>query len=392
MLRPALLISASLLATLSLSASIAFAQDLSPTKPPSGTETPTTRPAEPVPPAADAPRRPNAQPGGGAGGGRRNADPANIQIPDDIQLVRDVVYSTAPGKDNKSTELKMDCAFLKQSNGKPMPVIIYIHGGGWSGGNRAIGLPFSVAFARGGYFACTISYRLSGQAIFPAQVHDVKAAVRFLREHAEQLAIDPNRIGVWGHSAGGHLSAMLGVTGNDHTLDGVAGNQFSDSTVQAVVDVSGPTDLVRIAPGGNGGPMIAQFLGGTVRDKPDAAKAASPINYVDGQDAPFLIIQGGQDNLVPDEQAEIMHKALTEAGVECEYLYIAESGHGVPDRRSFQATAAFFDKHLGGDSVATFAELGRQLPRLGGGEDGAAPADRPRRRPNAQPQPATQPQ
>ncbi|HVP72769.1 MAG TPA: alpha/beta hydrolase, partial [Phycisphaerales bacterium] len=304
---------------------------------------------------------------------------------------------TAPGKDGHGIELKMDCAFLKKSDGQPMPVIIYIHGGGWSGGNRNMGLPFSIAFARGGYFACTISYRLSGEAIFPAQVHDVKAAVRFIREHAEQLVIDPDRIGVWGHSAGGHLSAMLGVTGNDHSLDGPVNDKSAGSEVQAVVDVSGPTDLVRIAPGGNGGPMISQFLGGTVREKQDEAKAASPVNYVDAKDAPFLIIQGGQDNLVPDEQAEIMRDALKKAGVECEYLYIAESGHGVPDRRAFQATAEFFDKHLGGKSVEAFAELGRRFPGVaGGGEGGAgdgAGAGRPRR-PNARPQsqPATQPQ
>ncbi len=382
MSRPAVLNVSSLLAPLALVCSIALAQDQAPTQPPA------TRPAQSDQRPADAPRRPNAP--------RRNADPANAPVPDDIQLVRDVVYSTAPGKDGQNIELKMDCAFLKKSDGQPMPVIIYIHGGGWSGGNRNLGLPFSIAFARGGYFACTISYRLSGEAIFPAQVYDVKAAVRFIREHAEQLVIDPDRIGVWGHSAGGHLSAMLGVTGNDHSLDGPVNDKSAGSEVQAVVDVSGPTDLVRIAPGGNGGPMISQFLGGTVREKQDVAKAASPINYVDAKDAPFLIIQGGQDNLVPDEQAEIMRDALKKAGVECEYLYIAESGHGVPDRRAFQATAEFFDKHLGGNAVDAFAELGRRFPGAGGGDAGAADgagAGRPRR-PNAraQSQPATQPE
>jgi len=385
--RPAVLNASSLLATLTLACSITLGQEPAPTQPPA------TRPSQTDQRPADAPRRPNAQ----RGGGGRNADAANVPVPDDIQLVRDVVYSTAPGKDGTNIELKMDCAFLKKSDGQPMPVIIYIHGGGWSGGNRNMGLPFSIAFARGGYFACTISYRLSGEAIFPAQVHDVKAAVRFIREHAEQLVIDPDRIGVWGHSAGGHLSAMLGVTGNDHSLDGPVNDKSAGSEVQAVVDVSGPTDLVRIAPGGNGGPMISQFLGGTVREKQDEAKAASPVNYVDAKDAPFLIIQGGQDNLVPDEQAEIMRDALKKAGVECEYLYIAESGHGVPDRRAFQATAEFFDKHLGGKSVEAFAELGRRFPGVaGGGEGGAgdgAGAGRPRR-PNARPQsqPATQPQ
>ncbi len=347
-----------LLASFTILGSTAFAQELTPSKPPGEAE-PAKPPAEGTP--AQGPN------GGAEGRGRRNAGAAGLQVPDDIQLVRDVVYATAPGNDGTPIELKMDCAFPKESDVAALPVVIYIHGGGWSGGDRSIGLPFSIAFARGGYFACTISYRLSGQAVFPAQIHDVKSAVRFIRAHAEELAIDPNRIGVWGHSAGGHLSALLGVAGDVRELEGDVGEKSGGSAVQAVVDISGPTDLVRIAPGGNGGPMVSQLLGGTVRDKLELAKSASPVNHVDSKDAPFLIIQGGQDRLVPDEQAEIMRDALKAAGVECEYLFVPEADHGVMDRRAFLATAEFFDKHLGGDSVDAFKEIGHRLLGNSGG-------------------------
>lgn len=394
--RPVWIIS-SLLTLLALSTTSLFAQDNPPAKPPS--QPPPGAGGTDAPPQQRPPQRPNRP-------NRPGADPGNFPVPETVEVVRDVVFATAPGKDDKKIDLKMDCAYLKQSDGKPMPVIIYIHGGGWSGGSRNMGMPFTIAFAQGGYFACTIDYRLSGEAIFPAQVSDVKSAVRFIRANAEKLGIDPQRIGVWGHSAGGHLSAMLGVTGDVKDLEGDVGEKTGSSAVQAVVDVSGPTDLVRIAPLGNGGPMVSQFLGGSVREKEDVAKKASPVTYVDAKDAPFLIIQGGADNLVPTEQAEIMRDALKKANVEVEYLFVPEAGHGVLDRRAFAATAAFFDKHLGGHSVQALEELQQRLPNLGGGPPGAGPGgpgQRPRR-PNGEapgptpppapapaPAPATQP-
>jgi acetyl esterase/lipase len=334
--------------------------------------------APPRRPAAN-PQRPSRPNAGAAGRG------ANVPVPDDIQLVRDVIYATVPDKDGHTLDLQMDCAFLKQSDGEPMPVVMYIHGGGWRGGERAHGLPFALAFARGGYFACTVSYRLSDQATFPAQIHDVKAAVRFLRANAGKLAIDPHRIGVWGHSAGGHLSALLGVSEGVQSLEGEVGDNAGSSAVQAVVDVSGPTDLLLIAPDGGGGPMVSGLLGGPVSEKQELAKAASPVTHVDATDAPFLIIQGGQDRLVPNEQAEIMRDALKLAGVECEYLYLAEAGHAVMDRSAFEATAKFFDRHLGGDSVAALDQIARRLPTITRDAGGArAPQDQ-------RPQPSTRP-
>jgi len=186
-------------------------------------------------------------------------------------------------------------------------------------------------------------------------------------------------------------------------FEGDVGEKNGSSDVEAVVDISGPTDLARLAPFGNGGPMISQLLGGTVNEKSDLAKKASPINYCDAKDAPFLIIQGGADNLVPTEQAEMMRDALKKANVECEYLFVEEAGHGVLDRRAFRATAEFFDKHLQGKAVAAFEELQKRLPNIGrpppgGDRPGAAGPDAPPRpglrqgRPNADaPAPAPTP-
>jgi acetyl esterase/lipase len=342
--------------------------------------------AAPTPPPRrpNQPQRPQRRPSG-EGTASRNA--ANTPVPEGLELVRDVVYATAPDAQGKPVELKMDCAFLKQSDGNPMPVIVYIHGGGWQGGDRAVGVPLSYVLAAGGYFACTIDYRLSGQAPFPAQIHDVKAAIRFIRANADKLAIDPERIGVWGHSAGGHLSALLGSTGNVHgDLDGPAGARYGSSAVQAVVDICGPTDLARIAPGGDAAPVVEALLGGSLQDKAELAKQASPVNHVDAKDPPFLIIHGGQDRLVPPRQAEYLRDALKQAGVEVEYLLIEDADHGVTDRRAYRATAEFFDKHLKGRAAEAMAEIGRRLQNAGGAGRGGG--DDRQQQPPAAPQPA----
>jgi acetyl esterase/lipase len=342
-----------ILAALLMPSSLA-AQETQPAAPPQ------TRPDS----AASPPQRRPNQPQRPQRPGGRN--PANLPVPESLELVRDVVYATAPDAQDKPVELKMDCTFLKQSDGQPMPVIVYIHGGGWQGGDRAMGIPLCYVLAAGGYFACTIDYRLSGQAPFPAQIHDVKAAIRFIRANADKLAIDPERIGVWGHSAGGHLSALLGTTGDLWELEGEVGAKADSSAVQAVVDICGPTDLARIAPGGDAAPVVEALLGGRLKERTELAKQASPVTHVDPKDPPFLIIHGGQDQLVPPRQAEYLRDALKEAGVEVEYLLIEDADHGVTDRRAYRATAEFFDKHLSGRAAEAMAELGRRLQNAGG--------------------------
>jgi acetyl esterase/lipase len=296
--------------------------------------------------------------------------PPDDRIPDSIEVVRDVVYATAATSSGETIELKLDAAFPSQSGGKALPAIVYIHGGGWRTGSKDMGLRPSIALALGGYFACTIQYRLTDQATYPAAVHDCKAAIRFLRANAEELGIDPERIGVWGHSAGGHLSALLGTSGNTSILDGTVGTLEMDknisTAVQCVVDISGPTDLSKDANEG----MISQWLGGPVRDNQDRAKQASPLTYVDAKDPPVLIIHGTEDRLVNiDRHARVFEAALKDAGVAVELLEVNGGGHAINERRAYRRAAEFFDQHLGGSAASAIeralGERERQRGRAG---------------------------
>ncbi|MCI0363118.1 MAG: alpha/beta hydrolase [Phycisphaerales bacterium] len=296
-----------------------------------------------------------------------------IRVPGNIQLTRDVVYGQATTDDGATIELKMDTAFLKQSDGKPMPAIVYIHGGGWRGGSKEVGLPLSFGLAQGGYFAASINYRLSGQAKYPAAVQDCKAAIRFIRQNASELGVDPNRIGVWGHSAGGHLAALLGTSGNNTAFDPEGEKPAPSSAVQCVVDISGPIDLTRDSIDG----AIAQWLGGTVDEHPDLAQQASPMTYIDSADPPVLIIHGTRDQLVSIRHAEMFHKGLKEQGVAVELLAVEGAGHGITDRESYRRAAQFFDEHLEGKAASAMRGRDRndKQPAPDSGDDQDADDD-----------------
>lgn len=318
---------------------ISAAQEAAPPPPPAAPDAP----GEMSPPAPQRPLRRALE---------NRLPPPDSRIPDAIEIVRDVVYATATTSSGETIELKLDAAFLKQSDGKPMPAIVYIHGGGWKMGSKDMGLRPSIALALGGYFACTIQYRLTDQATYPAAVHDCKAAIRFLRANAKELGIDPERIGVWGHSAGGHLAALLGTSGNSNVLDGTVGapdlDPSTSAAVQCVVDISGPIDLTMDANQG----MISQWLGGPVRENQDRARQASPLTYIDASDPPVLIIHGTEDRSVNiDRHSRAFEKALKDAGVSVELLEVNGGGHVINERRAYRRAAEFFDQHLGGNAA-----------------------------------------
>lgn len=322
-----------------------------------------------APPAARAPR-PDAPPPAPPD---RPAAEATKWL-ENIEIVRDVVYATIDGEHGQR-ELLLDAAFPRQAGDKPLPAIIYIHGGGWSGGSRDAGLPFTIAFANGGYVAVTISYRLSGEATYPAAVHDCKAAVRFLRAHADELGIDPDRIGVWGHSAGGHLSALIGLTGDDKALEGNVGETGVSSRVACFVSVSGPSDLS----GFEYNNIVASFLGGDEKERATRATEASPVSHIDANDPPALIVHGTADDLVNIRQGQLLHDKLTAAGVKNEFVKVEGAGHAIRDKATYEKIAAFFDAQLGGHAAKVLAEV--DLERL---NDAPPPPsdrpDRPRRR------------
>jgi acetyl esterase/lipase len=257
--------------------------------------------------------------------------------------------------------------------GKALPTLVWIHGGGWSAGDKA-GCP-AYGMVGHGYVAVSINYRLTGQAPWPAQIYDCKAAIRFLRAHAAEYQIDPNRIGVWGASAGGHLVAMLGVTGGVKELEGTEGDAESlkqSSKVQAVCDWFGPTDILALVNEATGthlspdvpvddatkaklgkawhGGLISALLGGAIWDHYDTAKQASPMTYVTKDAAPILIMQGTADPLVPMDQSKMLDAALKKAGADSTLVLIEGAGHGTGGfgkAETLLAVAAFFDKHLG---------------------------------------------
>jgi acetyl esterase/lipase len=214
----------------------------------------------------------------------------------------------------------------------PAPLVVWIHGGGWMIGDRRY-LPETLrpnqlfdALLAAGLAVATIDYRLALEAPFPAQLHDAKAAIRYLRAHADELGISTDRIGVWGESAGGHLAALVGLTGHRDDLEGGIGVVGPPSSVDVVVDWYGPADFTtmpRMAPP----PHILAKLEPAMHTPPedslvagldDAARAdASPITHVSSNAPPFLLVHGTADWLVPYVQSEQLHAALTGVGVDC---------------------------------------------------------------------------
>ena|SRR6266446_3919474 len=248
----------------------------------------------------------------------------------------------------------------------PAPAVVYIDGAGWETDLRVgLGHPWmSPLLAAHGFIAVEISYRLSWQATFPAQLHDAKAAVRWLRAHAERYHIDPQRIGAWGDSAGGHLASLLGVTGDRPDLEGHSGSPGYSSQVQAVIARVAPSDFLHpgwhmIAQGDN---PVTRLFGGSRQERAELMKLASPITHVTSSAPPFQIVHGTHDETVPFEQAERLVAVLREAGIEVEFIPLQGVYHNLrnnPDlpwaeenweQLGWQALA-FFQKHLGMQAV-----------------------------------------
>lgn len=230
--------------------------------------------------------------------------------------------------------LKLDL-FVPSGRG-PFPVILSVHGGSWTSGTRDQGL--AVVQVERGYAVANVDYRLAPQSIWPAQVEDTKAAVRWLRANARRFDLDAGRIGVMGLSAGGHIGAVLGTSGGVAALEGIElGNAAYSSEVQAVVDYFGPSDLLKLKqqalpcmPGDPNDPAEApsQLLGCTLPLCPEKAATANPITYVTPDDPPFLLLHGTSDCLVPWQQSQILHDALRRAGVRSKLILVPFAGHG----------------------------------------------------------------
>ncbi|MHC4440844.1 MAG: alpha/beta hydrolase fold domain-containing protein, partial [Planctomycetota bacterium] len=209
----------------------------------------------------------------------------------------------------------------------------------------------SARFLKEDYAAASINYRLSQHAIFPAQIEDCKAAIRFIRANADKYNIDQDRIGVWGSSAGGHLVAMLGTTGDINQFD-KGPNLHVSSRVQAVCVFFGPTDFTKMndfegrMDHDDPDSPESQLVGGPIQQNKEACKRANPITYVSKNDPPFLICHGDKDMLVPHNQSVLLNTALKDAGVSVKFHTVKGGGHGFRDPEVDRMVKEFFDKHL----------------------------------------------
>ncbi len=245
--------------------------------------------------------------------------------------------------------LKLDLARPAADAPEPAPCIVVIHGGAWRGGNKEQLHQLIQQFAARGYVAASLQYRLCPMHTFPAQIEDVKCAVRFLRAHADDYGIDPNRMGAVGFSAGGHLSMMLGVMDEKDGYHGTGGWAEQSDKVQAVVSYFGPTKLDADDMPDISKPLVKDFIGGTPQEKPDAARAASPLTWVSSNDAPMLLFQGTKDPLVRHSQAWMMTESMEDQGVLGRVELLVGQGHGWGGEeltRTLNATYAFFNEQL----------------------------------------------
>lgn len=264
----------------------------------------------------------------------RNADalvPHPTVIPPGVRVAADLVYRTASSR-NGEVELVMDLFLPAQARpGQRVPVALWCHGGAWIEGTRS-DLALHWLPTRG-YAMASIEYRFSHDATFPAQLHDVKAAVRWLRAHADEYHLDSRRIVAAGASAGGQLAALLGTTAGMPEAEGDGPHREQTSDVAAVVNLFGPTDLLGHAATGypveRPGSPVEALLGGPVTRKRDLAHLASAIEHIRGHEPPFLTIHGLRDPIVPVRVSQRLHDKLQQAGGDSTLLLV-DGGHGEP--------------------------------------------------------------
>jgi len=252
----------------------------------------------------------------------------------------------------------MDLYLPEQPSAKPLPLVVWIHGGGWEAGSKA-GC-YSLWLVGQGYAAASIEYRFSQKAIFPAQIEDCQAAIRWLRANSKKYNLDPKHIGVAGASAGGHLVALLGTAGGKKAFPKVGGTEKESDRVQAVLDLFGPTDFNTVMSQAaadktknifnfNHGDPYSKLIGVNLGADNTKGEAVSPVHYVSKDNPPFLILHGAVDSLVPFAQSVELQEDLHKVGGEATLQRFPGSGHGGP---AFDYPAVrvlvktFFDKHL----------------------------------------------
>lgn len=261
----------------------------------------------------------------------------------DIERYRDLTYVERPAVDHQSHsegELRLDLYLPDRRNPHPVPVLVYIHGGMWMFGTKDGEQQLFEHFAREGIAVASIEYRFISEAIFPAQIRDVNTAIRWLRAHADEYGLDPDAIGTWGTSAGGHLAVLTGVTNGVDEFEGDGPYAEYSSDVQAAASWYGIMalhEMAETAPPESDVPYEeaespeSQLVGEPIVENPEAGKYASPIEYLDSDDPPLLLYHGTEDELVGDGQSERMFEAARERCHDTTYYALDSLGHSAEE-------------------------------------------------------------
>jgi len=255
-----------------------------------------------------------------------------------IEIVRDKVYVQ-----RDSGPLAADI-YIPRGEG-PFPGMLVVHGGAWRFGSRGQLAAAASALAENGYTAIAINYRLAPGHTFPAQLYDCQAAVRWVRAHAKEFKVDPERIGGFGYSAGGHLVALLGTLGDDQMREPGVPADAPSARLQLVLAGGAPCDFRSIPPNNAG---LSYWLGGTRSGKPDAYRDASPANFITPDDPPMLFFHGAQDELVPIASPKSMVEQLVERKIKAEFHMVPKAGHlqAITDRDALAHVLAFANVQL----------------------------------------------
>jgi len=262
---------------------------------------------------------------------------AGLSIP--VAAATDVVFGRGGERD-----LRLDLYRPAAGTEFPLPAVVFIHGGGWHGGDKADYRDLAARITARGYLCASVDYRLSGEALFPAALEDCKAAVRWLRAHSAAIRAAPRYVAAWGHSAGGHLAAMLALTPG--RFEGAGGSAHAASGVQCALCFSTPFDLAALVP--SLGASLEQFLGSTAVERAAILAQASPLSYAPGSTTPFFVCHGDQDDLVPVAQSDRFVAAVRTAEAPVEFVRVPGAGHDL-ERHSEDILARalrFLDTHL----------------------------------------------
>jgi acetyl esterase/lipase len=271
----------------------------------------------------------------------------DVPLPEGIMAKENLDYGGA-----KNPRQMLDLYLPKQRGEKPLPLIVWIHGGAWEGGSKDDAKVIYPFLKSGKYAGASIGYRLTKEAKWPAQAHDVKAALRWIQANGAAHGIDTQKVALFGISAGGHLVSLLGTTADTKDLEVDIGGAGSGPNIRCVINFCGPANFLTFPNKGSiineeeENSCVARLFGGPMSKHLPAAKAASPVTYVSKADPPFLHIHGTKDPLVPYAQVQEFDAALDKAGVSSTVLTGEGAGHVFFSNELVAKMQAFLDMHL----------------------------------------------